>query len=172
MSYGTNSGFVEYHEARGRTVPAAWQLNDGAIITSARLVASEWLDAKYRSIWIGQPTDGYEQVRQWPRVNATTATNPPYTYPDDVVPDPVIYAVYELAYYQASNPGVLQPIATPKKYKRVRVEGAIEVEYNLDLSGTADIQPQLSTVDSLMYPLLDPNASGTLSALTSPSVRV
>lgn len=169
MFYGSAEGFREYHEERGREIPATW---DNDKIDSALLVASEWLDSIYGDIWIGYPKDGFEQELMWPRKDATIFNIiPPYTFEDDVIPLRVINATYEAALREATTPGSLMIDFTPSKYKSVRVEGAIQVEYNSFFS-SSEIQTQLTTVQSLMAPLINPESAGSFSLLTGRSVRV
>lgn len=168
MFYGNAANFIAYHQARGKEVPACWYSDK---IEAALLVASEWLDRMFEDYWIGEKYDGYTQVRSWPRKYAQVQTNPLYTYPDDVVPDPVIYAVYEAAFRELTTPSTLQPDYTPSKYKSVSVEGAITVEYVLPQQ-PSDIQVQMPVVQSLMQPLMDENKSVAQSFYSGPLVRV
>ena len=169
MAYGTDEGFVDYHEARGRTVPASWVLPGATVIQSARLVASEWLDASYGGVWIGEPTDGFTQDRQWPRTGATTQG---YTFPDDITPERVINAAYEAAWQQATKPGAFQTVFNPQKYTSVSIDGAVSIDYNLNMTSVADMQVQLQVVEQLMQPLIDPNKSGSFSGLSGAKVLV
>lgn len=167
--YGTAVAFEEYHEARGRTISVSW---DTPAIETALLVASEWLDAAYGTKWIGYPTNGFTQTRQWPRAEATVPNSTPeYTYTDSTIPDPVVYAVYEAAFREATTPGSLTVDVKPKKYKSARIEGAVSVEYNLSLESAFDNQLIITVIQSLMAPFLDP-AKGAFSALSGAAERV
>lgn len=164
MAYGSDQGFKDYHLARGRVVPLTWN------VTSIRLVASEWLDGTYGSLWIGTPTGGFTQERQWPRTGATTTTNPPYTFPDDEIPEQVVNATYEAGWHQGMKPGSLTVDFNPFKYKSVSVDGAVAVEYNLAFTSSADLQMQIVTVQRLMAALLRQDAG--MSALSGAAIRV
>lgn len=178
MFYGSASGFLTYHVTRGRVIPASWTT---PVIESGLLVASEWLDSIYADSWIGTPTAGFTQVRQWPRTDAVINRAPdfnnypsrwyywfpsslpdPYTFPDNVVPDQVINATYEAAFRHLTTPESLRTDFTPYQYKSVSVDGAISVEYAQNVSAANDIQLQIQAVSALMAPLLDPqkNFSG------------
>jgi hypothetical protein len=154
MFYGSVDGFVEYHDNRGREIPATWSEE---FIESTLLVASEWLDAAYSGLWSGTPTDGFEQVRQWPREHAKTNTDPVFHFPDDAIPERVEFAAYEAAFRQGQKPGSLQKDFTPNKYRSVRIDGAISVDYNLNLSEASDAQTSYPVISSLMAPLLNSN---------------
>ena len=166
--YGTATNFINYHEARGRTIPVAW---DTAFINATLLVASEWLDNVYGSLFFGYPTDGFEQVRQWPRTSAMTNTNPVYVFATDEIPDRIDYATYEAAWREGNSPESLNVDYTPSQYNSVAIEGAVTVDYNTS-SDVIDLQTQIRIVDSLMTPLLDPSSDGYMSNLSGASERV
>jgi len=165
--YGNADDFVEYHEARNRTIPGTW---DNDYINAALLVASEWINNIYGSSFIGYKND-FNQVDEWPRISATTQTIPIYTFPEDAIPDRVVYATYEAAFRQATTPGSLQTDYTPGKYKSVTVQGAISVDY-AQFSSSAEAQTQIGIVDSLLEPLLDPTSGASISSLSGVSSRV
>lgn len=167
MFYGTAEDFTTYHESRGRTVSGAW---DDDIIESALLVASEWLDGVYGTLWIGEPTDGFSQERQWPRTEAIVNSVPTYTFPDDATPEQVIQATYEAAFRQLTTPGSLQVDFTPGKYKSVRVEGAISVDYNMGITQSSDVQLQIGVIQTLMQRLL--KEGGAFSSFSGRVERV
>jgi hypothetical protein len=168
MFYGNAADFLDYHTSRGRDIPGTW---DNDYIESALLVASEWLDAQYANSWIGTPTAGFEQVRQWPRTDATITKAPEYTFPDNAIPERVINATYEAAFRQATNQGSLTVDFSPLKYKSARVEGAVAVEYNLLLNNSTESQIQITTVQNLMSPLLTSGAVNHAS-FSGEAVRV
>lgn len=169
MFYGNAEDFAAYHESRGRTVPGTW---DTAYIDAALLVASEWLDNRYDSLWTGYAVDGYEQERKWPRTVAVSNTFPQSVIPDNVIPERVIHATYEAAFREATRQGSLTADFAPQKYKSVRVDGAIGVEYNLGVSQAGDSQLEIPIIEYLMIPLLDPQGQGTFSSLSGKGERV
>lgn len=167
MSYGTKEGFVAYHTARGREVPALW---DDEVIQAALLVGSEWIDHIYGNLFIGYPTGGYDQARQWPRTTALTENiYPQKVFTDSEIPDAVVNAAYEAAWRQATTPGSLMVDYTPGKYKRVSVEGAISVDY-AQFTSSSDVQIQIGAIDNLLWPLL--KKQGNFSNLSGGSNRV
>lgn len=167
MNYGNAAEFLSYHESRGRDIPGTWEDDS---ITAALLVASEWLDATYRDSWIGQPTNGYTQDRLWPRTGAYTNTSPSYTFSNSEIPNAVVYATYEAAYRELTTPGSLGGDFTPGKYKSVRVEGAIQVEYR-SMFSAGEAQVQMPVLAGLMNPLLS-SSLGNASPLSGDAVRV
>ena len=60
--YGTATAFTAYHAARDNTVPA--DVDTDAEIEVALLVASEWIDARYRPQFQGWKTAEREQLRE------------------------------------------------------------------------------------------------------------
>ena len=166
VSYGTEAGFIEYHEARGREVPATW-IDE---IEPALLVASEWLDGTYGSFFVGQKTGGYLQDREWPRMAAVTNTEPPYVFADDEIPNDVVKATYEAAYRHLQSPGSLLRDYTPMKYKKAAVDGAVSVEYAA-FNFASDTQTQIPIIDRLLSSLFDPTSGADLSSYSGSSVR-
>jgi len=169
MTYGTAEGFAEYHEARGREIPATW---DDEYIDAALLSASEWIDGVYGPSFIGYKTGGFEQEREWPRTAATvTSSTPNFTFETDATPDRVVNATYEAAWRQATTPGSLLADYTPGKYKSVKIEGAISVDYR-QFDNAYEIQVQIGAVDTLLWPLIDEYSGGRNSSLSGGSIRV
>lgn len=166
MTYGSKDGFVEYHEARGRVIPFAW---DDDSINASLLVASEWIDNMFGSQFSGQKTGGYTQEREWPRQGASAFVNPVHNFANTDIPDEVVKATYEAAWRDASKPGSLQVDFTPGKYKSVTVEGAISVDYKL-FDNASEVQTQIAIIGSLLAPLLC--GPGTFSGLSGGSDRV
>jgi len=167
MTYGSRAAFIEYHESRGREIPGTW---DNDYINAALLVASEWIDNIYGARFSGQKTGGFDQVREWPRLNAYADVPPtPHLFPDDEIPDRIVYASYEAAWRQATTPDSLQVDYTPGKYKSVSIDGALSVNY-AQFSQVADIQTQIGVVDSLLWPLLT-GPSGIGSSLSGGTKR-
>lgn len=153
MQYSTTTatGFAEYHEARGRTIPGTW---DEDYINASLLVASEWVDGIYGNSFIGEKTAGFLQEREWPRQNAVIYY-PKYSYvfATDEIPERITNAVYEAAFIQASEPGSLLVNYTPNKYKSVSIDGAISVEF-AGFTTSAQIQKTFPKIDQLLEPLL------------------
>jgi hypothetical protein len=164
--YGTNAGFLVYHAARGNVVS---QFNDDTKITAARLVASEWLDGKYRGLFPGTKIGGRAQVREWPRYSAYDVYGD--VIPSEAVPNEIDSAVYEATYKQLTTPGSLNVDWTPPKYKRASVDGAVSVEY-VTFANAADTQTRFAVIDAILSPILTGGGIGSTSALSGPSGRV
>lgn len=162
--YGSDAGFLAYHEARNRDVSSI----DPDDIAAARLVASEWLDGRYRSSFPGLKTGQRAQEREWPRIGAYDTYG--YSLPSDTVPIEVDNATYELALRDMQSPGVLNPDYTPNKYKRVSIDGAIAVDFTT-FDNAMDIATQFPIVGQWLAPLLT-GSWGGMSALSGFSVRV
>lgn len=167
MNYGNAADFVSYHEDRGRDIPGSWS-DTG--ISAALLVASEWLDASYADSWVGYPTGGYSQERLWPRSAAYTNTSPSYTFTDDEIPLAVVSATYEAAYRELTTPGTLGADFTPGKYKSVKIDGAVQVEY-ASMFSAGEAQIQMPVLAGLMNPLLT-TGIGKASPISGDAVRV
>lgn len=157
MFYGDADGFITYQQDRGKEITALWTDEE---IESALLVASEWLDNYYSTLWVGYPTGGFEQVREWPRTDATVDVFPAYTFATDAIPDRVKHATYEAAYRELVSAGSLYKDYTPPKFRNVQVDGAVSVTHNLSVNGAFDVQMEIPAVKALMKPLLDVTSGG------------
>lgn len=165
--YGSAEEFRDYHESRGRISPGLW---DDEYISSALLVATEWLDATYATSFIGYKTGGFPQEREWPRTNAQIYTpNSTFTFQDDEIPERIKQATYEVAWREATSPGALNIDFTPSKYKRVAIEGALSVEYASNFS-SSDVQLQIKVIKGILAPLLC--SDGNFSSLSGSVSRV
>lgn len=162
MEYGTNDGFATYHMARGRTVA----IYNPADVTAARLVASEWIDARYRSSFAGTKLGQRGQVREWPRVGAVDINS--YAIPSDSVPVEIENATYEAAYRQLVTSGSLSVDWTPNVYKRASVDGAVSVEY-ASFADASDVQTRFKVIDEILAPIL--TGCGSASPLSGGTYR-
>lgn len=144
--YGTDEGFTTWASELGHAVPAG-------TISAARQRGSLFVDGTYGPRFSGTPTGGAEQEREWPRTGAVdrygNAIDPA------TVPTRVVNASYEAALRELQSPGSLAPDVTPGKVKkRVKVEGAVEVEYAVGKGTAAEQQPVITVIDGLLAPLL------------------
>lgn len=145
--YGTNEGFIAYHNARGRgAIVSAF---DDDEITVARLNGSEWIDNTYRAMFPGWKVGQFAQLDEWPRNDAYDVNGD--HIPSNSVPVRVEYATYEAGLLDLQGVALITNY-TPSKYKRASVEGAVSVEYSM-LSG-ATAQTQFVNVDRVLSPLL------------------
>lgn len=147
--YGTDAGFVAYHTARGRAAEIADHDDDE--IAAARLVASEFVDARYLASFPGLKVGMRAQVREWPRQGGSDRYG--YAIPETSVPVEVENATYEAALRQLNSPGSLAVDWTPNKYKSVSVDGAVSATYNT-FSSAADVQTQFAIIDQILAPIL------------------
>lgn len=154
--YGTYAGFVAYCVARNHS-HAVYNETDA---DAARLVASEYLDASYRSSFPGLKVDGRAQVREWPRTGACDVYG--YTVSSAYVPAEVEHATYELMHRELDAQGSLSVDFTPSKYKRVAVDGAVSVEYS-NVTDAGELQTKMPIVDQILAPLLVNRMAGGLS---------
>lgn len=162
--YGTAAAFTAYHSARDNTVPA--DVDTDAEIEVALLVASEWIDARYRSQFQGWKTAEREQLREWPRRGHVDYYG--YLIPDDEVPREIQNAVYEIALRHLNSPGVLSIDYTPSVYDSVSVDGAVSAKF-AKFGSASEIQTQFKTVAEILSGLL--SAKGSSGNLTGSSVR-
>ncbi len=165
LTYGDPNGFREYMMQRGRSLPASAADDDQ--VTAALVVASEWLDNKYRTSYSGYKYGLRTQIRDWPRYDAIDVDR---NYIDpNTVPDEVQAAAYEATFLQLSNPGVFSPTYTPPKYTSARIEGAISVTFaQLD---AYSVQSSFTIIDQAISRVLGQGENGQYSALSGLIVR-
>lgn len=161
--YGTAAGFRLYHAARGNVIDVD---TDDAEILADLLVASEWLDGKYRSLFDGLKVGQRAQVREFPRSGGTDINGYPIAY--DSIPTEIENATYEGAYLQQTTPGALSINWTPNKYKSVSIDGAVSATYST-FNSASEVQPQFIAIDRILAPIL--TGCGDTSMLSGASVR-
>lgn len=151
--YGTVDGFRKYHSERGHVLPPIFSDDDE--VASALLVASEWIDSRFRQQFPGKKIGGREQERDWPRSNAKDI------YGNDLngVPREIEYATYEAAAIQGANPGALSVNWTPGKYKSVSIDGAVSVAY-ASISSVYEAQTQFAIIDEILSAILSGSGGG------------
>lgn len=145
--YGTVNGFKTYTTERNITRPS----EDDNIIQAALIVASEWLDAIYRSSFPGLKVGQRVQVREWPRIGAQDVYG--YSIASDSVPREVEYATYEAALREMTTPGSLSMDYTPPKYKQASVHGAVSVTYST-FDSVRDAQIKFQKIDEILSTIL------------------
>lgn len=140
LAYGTDDGYVEWLTARGYCVPV-----DVPAPSVMRMRGSVYVDGTYGGRFVGKPTGGALQDREWPRTGVPGV-------PSDAVPQRVIEAAYAAAWHESVNPGTLAAVMTPgRRIVRARVEGAVDVSYADDGEKIAII---MSIVEGFLAPLL------------------
>lgn len=173
--YGTVEGFVAYHTERGNLTLAA---EDETEILAALLVASEWSDGTYGTLFPGWKTSGYAQDREWPRVDAYTLTGPYFNgarsaeyFATDAIPREQINATYELAGKHLTTLGSLDiDYNASDAIKKASVDGAVSVEF-VGASSYDAAQTVFPVVDKIMAPLLVGDGAISANALVGRKVR-
>lgn len=156
LHYGTVEGFKAYHAARGRNVD---QFDDDEETAAAMLVASEWIDGRFRTMFPGTKVGMRDQVREWPRVGGTDLNG--YVIPSNAVPFEVEAATYEATLRQIIAPGSLSVDWTPPKFKRVSVDGAVSVEY-ASFAFASDTQTRFALVDEILAMVLTRHSGSSI----------
>jgi hypothetical protein len=164
--YGDAAGFRAYQEARNRNV-AQW--DDDAEIEGALLIASEWLDGKFRASFGGDKVAQRDQVREWPRNGAVDRDG--YGIDAGSVPNEAVHSTYEAALRELQSPGSLLIDWTPNVFKRASVDGAVSVEW-ATFGSANDVQTQFAVIERIMDPILTGGTNGDVSALSGAVTRV
>lgn len=156
--YGSDGGFTSWASASGFTVPAG-------SIPEARQRGSDYIDSTYGAQFPGQPADGIDQERAWPRSDALDKFGNEIA--DTTIPSRVIFASYHAALAELRSPGSLSvSVRADKRVKREKVDGAVEREFfDPGKDTVADAVPRLTAVEGLLEPLL-------ISASLIPAVLV
>lgn len=162
VDYGTVAAFRTYHTARGRST----QAYEDEEVEAAKLLASEWLDGRYRGQFPGLKVGQRAQVREWPRNGAVDRDG--YAILATSVPTEIENATYEAAFRQLARPGSLSVDWTPPKYKRVSVDGAVSAEYAM-FDSAVDVQTRFIAIDDILATVLC--GSGNTSSLSGATNR-
>lgn len=141
--YGTVNGYHTYHtERESLTGP-----HGDAAVLAALLVASEWIDARYRTLFCGLKVGERAQAREWPRTGALDYYG--YAVESTSVPVEIEQATYEAALIHLTGSTPLSQNFTPAKYRTVSVDGAISLEY-AQFSNSAEIQTQFKRIEEIL----------------------
>ena len=162
-NYGTVNGYRTYCIARNNL--HSNEADDK--IQAALLVASEWLDAVYRSSFPGLKVGLRAQEREWPRTGAIDIYG--YAISESGVPTEIENATYEATHREIENPGSLSVDYTPTKYKSASVDGAVSVQFQ-QFDSAAETQIRITIVDQILGPVLT-GSSGTNSKYSGSIVR-
>ncbi len=139
-----------YAAARGLTFPVSTAPEITAAEQALRR-ATEFIDQRYGTRFVGQWAVA-DQALAWPRSYAYYRSE---ALADDAVPPQVKAATVQAAVRELASPGSLTPdVTTGTIKKRVRVEGAVEVEYAVGAGGVASQTPIVSIIDQILAPLL------------------
>jgi len=149
--YGSIGGFQTYHEERNHQLSAELMSDDDAI-SGALIVASEWIDARFRERFPGLKTGGREQEREWPRQGAIDVHGAAVGIQ---VPIEIERATYEAAALVGTTPGVLSVNWTPNKYQSDSVSGAVSVTYGA-ISSVEEAQTQFAIINEILSTLIRP----------------
>lgn len=155
--YGTVSSFRIYHTARGRDVEVGTYPD--VDVEAAKLIASEWLDGRYRGSFPGYKVNGRDQAREWPRYDAFDYEG--RSVSSATVPTEVENATYEATYKELVTPGALFKDYTPSKYNKVAISGSVSVEFRN--TSAFDLQMQFPVIDQIMQSLIGCSSSSSLS---------
>lgn len=159
--YGTVAGFHAY--VLERDLPDGHADNK---VAAKLIVASEWIDARYGSLFPGQKTDRL-QDRSWPRIGAFDDDG--YAIDSNVVPTALEYATYEAVRRELNTPGILSSDYTPSKYLSASVSGAVAVVFR-DFNTASESQIQLQIVTDLLKSVLT-GSGGDDNILSGASFR-
>lgn len=164
-NYGNVSDFKTYWNSRNQQT-AIVEFSDDEI-TAALLISSSYIDAAFRSQFMGLKTDGRDQLLEWPRIGVQDIYG--YAIPNDVPPREVINATYECAFRQLQTPGIFFKDYTPSKYKSVAISGAVTAVFAI---GSAyEFQTQSPQIGAILTPILTGLGMGSFSPLSGASGR-
>lgn len=151
-----------YAKAMGNT---AFAEADNDVLEPALRRGVRYLDAVYQARYAGNRTYGADVQRlSWPRKNIILDDGTPLDA--DFIPENLKLAQIEAAMLEYVTPGLLFPTG-PVQVKQSVTVGPISVSYAEGSGGgtVAGKSPLFSTIDGLMYPLLDHNKTGSVAFL-------
>jgi len=151
--YGDNAGFSAYVTANGYGLPAGTSDDQ---ITAARSRGAQVIDRHERR-FPGTRTGGFAQDRAWPRAGAATYYGEAIA--PDIIPVAIVYASYEAALLELTNPGSLSPVVTGSAVVRRESVGSLAVEYaGSSTTSAAEIAalatPVVTVIEGLLWPFL------------------
>lgn len=146
-SYVSVADFKVYCDKRGLSY--AGKSDD--LIEQALRRATQWVDATYGDRFCGVRVH-VAQALVLPQAGLVDRQG--YYIASDAVPRQVVSATAEAGFRELQSPQSLSPDVTPGKVKkRVRVEGAVEVEYAVGAADAAGQAPVISVVNGILAPL-------------------
>lgn len=163
--YGTTTGADAYHLASGNTAWSGTEADKAAALTRASAYVDSLALGKRTSgttytMFAGTKTGGRDQELAWPRTGAYDADGTDISATS--VPYEVVYATYEAALRELTQPGYLSPDYVPaQSIKREKVD-VLETEYNAPSADmTNPMQPVTTLVQSMLAPLLVVSATSS-----------
>lgn len=147
-SYISVADFKAYCDARGYSYA---DKSDAAIEQALRR-ATSWVDANYSMKLCGVRVAEH-QALILPLSGLVDWQG--YYVASNAVPRQLVAATAEAGYRELTTPGSLAPdVTTGKIKKRVRVEGAVEVEYAVGSADAASQTPIVTVIDGIISTLL------------------
>ncbi|MCB1116086.1 MAG: hypothetical protein KDK71_06410 [Chlamydiia bacterium] len=124
-------------------------------LSGAIVRASAFLGAAYQ--WRGDKINGRAQTMPWPRSGVTDRDG--YDVADNEVPREIIAACCEIALFEATTPGGMNPSVVLAEKVTSEQVGAIRIEYANLFSSASASRPVLLIVSDLVDQFVD-NAVG------------
>lgn len=159
-----------YYTARNYTLPT--EAADDATMNAALLVASDYIDSTYRTLFPGLKVGLRDQVREWPRTGALDTLG--YVIPNDTIPVELLQSVYEAALREVTTPGSLSTdVKLNEVVHSVSVSGAVSVDFasSRETFSASDLQLRIPIIDRIIENILSGNG-GNVSALSGATIRV
>ena len=132
---------------------------NGAIVRSSAFLTNAF-------VWQGSKINGREQTMAFPRNGLVDRDG--WSVPNNEVPREIKAACCEVALYEATNPGAMNPSVVLADKVRSEQVGSIRVEYASLFNNATDSRPTLTVVSDLVAAFV---ATGG-SALVGMSYRV
>lgn len=149
------AAFKTYCDDRGKDYSAY----SDPLLNEAIIRASAFMVNAY--VWQGQKINRRLQAMPFPRYAVTDREGWP-VLPTEI-PREYTDACCEITFYEAGNPGGLNPTVVQSEKVRVEQVGAIRTEYANLFNSAADTRPVLLIVNDLLWPFLGAGAGQYLS---------
>jgi hypothetical protein len=161
-SYATLAQASTYHTAQNN---AAWAAADTTSQEAALRRATLWIDATYRSRWIGERVNGRSQSLDWPRYGVTDVDGWAVDYA--TIPAEIVSATCDAAVREVVTPFCLTPDVVMGREKVLTGVKGITWEPLRKAGSAADLIPVLTAVEGLLGRLI----STTSQAVTTTLLR-
>lgn len=149
------AAFKTYCDDRGKDYSAFTDdvLNEAIVRASAFLVNAY--------VWQGSKVNRRAQTMVFPRYSMTDKEGWPVVPPE--IPREYTDACCEITFYEAGNPGGLNPTVTNADLVKSEQVGSIRVEYARLFNSASEARPTLLIVNDLLWPFLGAGFGQTLS---------
>jgi hypothetical protein len=146
VSYVSAEDATLYHQARGNL---KWEEQGTPEQEAALIRATQYVDGKYHSRWVGYRANGRNQALDWPRLNAYDSGN--NFIASDEIPSELEQAISEAALRELVSPNSLLPDFKTSDRITSQTVGPISTDFAVSNSSVVPVTP---VIDNLLQGIL------------------